>query len=146
MDAILHTLLYLGIGLGVLAIGVVLFTLTTKMNEQKLILESESMAVQVAVSLKLAGKILGLILVISSAAKYSVDVMDYVYWSAFGVIAQILGYWLVEHAFFPKVSLAKKVEEGKVGVAIILFAFSLAVGGLISGAISWDPALELLNG
>lgn len=141
MDALLHTLLYVGIGLAFLIVGTVLFSLSTKMSEKTLILEEGN----TAVGLKLAGKMLGLGIVIWAAARYSVSVQDYALWSAFGVVAQIVSYWIVEHIVFPKVSLAKKVEEGNVPVATLLFVVSVSVGLIISGAISYDEVLDFVK-
>jgi len=133
MESIVSTLLYLGSGLLILFIGFLAFTFTTKMNEQKLILEDGN----IAVALKLAGKLVGLAIVIMSAAKYSVDISDFVIWSFIGVIAQMITYWIAEFLLFPKISFAKKVEEGNIAVAILLFTLSVTVGLLISGSISY---------
>ena len=141
MDALLHTLLYLGIGILFLVVGTVLFSLSTKVSEKKLILEEGN----TAIGLQLAGKLLGLAIVIWAAARYSVDVKDYLLWSSFGVIAQIVSYWIVEYIFFPKVSLIQKAEEGNVPVAILLFVLSISVGLIISGAISYDEVVDLVK-
>jgi len=133
MDSILSTLLYLGTGLIILFIGFIAFTFTTKMSEQKLILEDGN----IAVALKLAGKLVGLAIVIMSAAKYSVNFTDFILWSFFGVVAQMITYWIAEFILFPKISFAKKVEEGNIAVAILLLTLSVTVGLLISGSISY---------
>lgn len=133
MDGILGTLLYLGSGLIILFIGFLVFTFTTKMSEQKLIMEDGN----VAVALKLAGKLVGLAIVVMSAAKYSVNFGDFIIWSLIGVIAQMVTYWIAEFVLFPKVSFAKKVEEGNIAVASLLFTLSVTVGLLISGSISY---------
>jgi putative membrane protein len=133
MDGILGTLLYLGSGLVILFIGFLVFTFTTKMSEQKLIMEDGN----VAVALKLAGKLVGLAIVVMSAAKYSVNFGDFIVWSLIGVIAQMVTYWIAEFVLFPKVSFAKKVEEGNIAVASLLFTLSVTVGLLISGSISY---------
>ncbi|WP_088042947.1 DUF350 domain-containing protein [Bacillus sp. EAC] len=133
MDSILSTLLYLVTGLIILFIGFIAFTFTTKMSEQKLILEDGN----IAVALKLAGKLVGLAIVIMSAAKYSVNFTDFILWSFFGVVAQMITYWIAEFILFPKISFAKKVEEGNIAVAILLLTLSVTVGLLISGSISY---------
>lgn len=133
VEVILNTLLYLGTGLVVLVIGFLVFSLSTKMNERKLIIEEGN----IAVALKLAGKLIGLAIVIMSAAKYSTDYTDFILWSLFGVVAQIVVYWIIELLLFPKVSLVKKVEEGNTAIAILLCTVSVAVGLLISGSISY---------
>ncbi|MFD4703523.1 DUF350 domain-containing protein [Gottfriedia sp. NPDC058432] len=133
MDSIVSTLMYLGSGLILLFIGFLAFTFTTKMSEQKLILEDGN----IAVALKLAGKLVGLAIVIMSAAKYSVNYSDFFIWSLVGIIAQMVTYWIAEFVLFPKISFAKKVEEGNIAVATLLFTLSVTVGLLISGSISY---------
>ncbi|PEC48070.1 DUF350 domain-containing protein [Bacillus sp. AFS096315] len=133
MDSIVSTLMYLGSGLILLFIGFLAFTFTTKMSEQKLILEDGN----IAVALKLAGKLVGLAIVIMSAAKYSVNYRDFIIWSLVGIIAQMVTYWIAEFVLFPKISFAKKVEEGNIAVATLLFTLSVTVGLLISGSISY---------
>lgn len=126
-------LIYLAVGLGLLVVGTVLFSLITKMNEKKLILEKGNSAV----ALMLGGKVLGLAIVIWSAARYSVDLADFALWGGAGIVAQIVSYWIVEYLFFPKVSLAKKVEEGNTAPAIMLLVVSVAVGMIIAGCMSY---------
>lgn len=133
MESFVSTLLYLGSGLILLFIGFIAFTFSTKMSEQKLILEDGN----IAVALKLAGKLVGLAIVIMSSAKYSVNFADFIIWSLIGVLAQMVTYWIAEFILFPKVSFAKKVEEGNIAVAILLFTLSITVGLLISGSISY---------
>ncbi|MTH54572.1 DUF350 domain-containing protein [Bacillus mangrovi] len=141
MEALLHTLTYLGIGLAFLIAGAFLFSITTKMSERKQILEQAN----TAAAIKLGGKILGLAIVIWAAAQYSLNLIDYCLWSLFGLAAQILSYWIVEHLIFPKVSLAKKVEEGNTAVAILLFLISISVGLIIAGSLSYDAVYEMLK-
>ncbi|MEE6449597.1 DUF350 domain-containing protein [Gottfriedia acidiceleris] len=133
MDSIVSTLMYLGSGLILLFVGFLAFTFTTKMSEQKLILEDGN----IAVALKLAGKLVGLAIVIMSAAKYSVNYSDFIIWSLVGIIAQMVTYWVAEFVLFPKISFVKKVEEGNIAVATLLFTLSVTVGLLISGSISY---------
>lgn len=133
MESFVSTLLYLGSGLILLFIGFIAFTFSTKMSEQKLILEDGN----IAVALKLAGKLVGLAIVIMSSAKYSVSFTDFIIWSLIGVLAQMVTYWIAEFILFPKVSFTKKVEEGNIAVAILLFTLSVTVGLLISGSISY---------
>ncbi|MBS2970781.1 DUF350 domain-containing protein [Metabacillus sp. KIGAM252] len=141
MESLFHTLTYLVIGLATLLIGAVLFSITTKMSERKQILEEAN----TAAAIKLGGKMLGLAIVIWAAAQYSLNVVDYSLWSVFGLAAQILSYWIVEHLLFPKISLAKKVEEGNKAVAILLFMISVSVGLIIAGSLSYDAVYEMLK-
>lgn len=131
--AIANTLVYLGIGLLFLVVGSIVFSYSTKMSEKEQIIEKGN----TAVALMFSGKMLGLAIVIMSAAKFSVNLTDYAIWCVIGIILQIIAYWVVEIIIFTKVSLVKKVEEGNVAVAIMLFIISVSVGCIISGAISY---------
>lgn len=128
-----HFLIYLGIGIAYLLLGTVIFSATTKMSEIKLILDDANMAV----ALKLSGKVAGLAIVIGAAAEFSVNVADYAIWGAIGILAQLVSYWIVEHVLFPKVSLVKKVEEGNKAVGLSLAIFSISVALIIAGCLTY---------
>ena len=129
----LYTICYLGLAVIFTVVGTVLFCYSTKMSEKKEILEQGN----VAAAVMLGGKMLGMAIGIMSAAKYSLNLLDFSIWSAVGILLQLVSYWVVEYLIFTKVSLERKVQEGNMAVAILLFAISVAVGMLISGAISY---------
>jgi putative membrane protein len=124
--------IYVSIGGALLLLGVVLFSLTTKFSEVKLINEGN-----VAVALKLYGKVLGLAIVIYSAFSNSLNEIDALIWGGIGIITQILVYLLIEYVFTPKTNLAKKVEEGNVAIGLSLFVISVSVGLIIAGSLSY---------
>lgn len=129
----LYTMCYMGLALVFTIVGTVLFCYSTKMSEKKEIVEHGN----VAVAIMLGGKILGMAIVIMSAAKYSLNLIDFSIWSVVGIVLQLVSYWVAEHLVFTKVSLVKKVQEGNVAISVLLFSISIAVGMLISGAISY---------
>ena len=131
--SIVYTLCYLGLAVVFTIVGTVLFCYSTKMRERKEIVENQN----VAAALMLGGKMVGMTIVIMSAAKYSVGLLDFSIWSAAGIVLQIVSYWVVEHLIFMKVSLVQKVEEGNIAVGVFLAAISIGVGMLVSGAISY---------
>lgn len=130
---ILYTLCYLSLAVIFTVIGTVLFCYSTKMSEKKEIAENGN----VAAAIMLGGKMIGMALVIMSAAKYSVNLIDFSIWSGIGILLQIVSYWVVELFVFMRGGLEKKVEDGNVAVGVFLAAISIAVGMLISGAISY---------
>ena len=141
LEMVLHTLLYIGVGFLLYMLGVVLFALTTKVKEKKEIIENGN----TAIAIKLAGKLLGLGIVIYAASTNSTSIWDMIAWGLFGIVAQIVGYLFIELILFPKVSLVKKVEEKNIAVAIMLMAASIVIGLSIAGAISYDPTYELID-
>ncbi|GGE75145.1 DUF350 domain-containing protein [Priestia taiwanensis] len=124
--------IYVSVGGILLLIGAILFSLTTKFSEVKLINEGN-----VAVALKLYGKVLGLAIVIYSAFSNSLDVKDALIWGCIGIVTQIVVYVVIEYIFTPKTNLAKKVEEGNVAVGLSLFSISIAVGLVIAGSLTY---------
>jgi putative membrane protein len=123
---------YVSIGGALLLLGVVLFSLTTKFSEVKLINEGN-----VAVALKLYGKVLGLAIVIYSAFSNSLNVVDALIWGGIGIATQIIVYLVIEYVFTPKTNLAKKVEEGNIAIGLSLFVISVAVGLVIAGSLTY---------
>lgn len=137
----LETLSYQGVGLAVLLIGTLLFVLKTKMNDFKLILEEGNTAVAV----KLIGHLIGVGIVMYGSLINSVSLLDFTLWAAYGVIVQIVSYFIVEYVFFFKVSLIQKVEEGNVAVALFLMGISIAIALIVAGSLTYDPIVEIIQ-
>ncbi|RBW67826.1 DUF350 domain-containing protein [Bacillus taeanensis] len=141
LNSAIETLSYIGVGIVLLIVGTILFAVTTKISEKKLILEEGN----VAEALKLGGKVLGLAIVIYAAAVNSISLADMVIWGSFGIVIQIIAFLVVEYILFPKVKLEKKVEEGNIAVALMLLIASIAVGLVVSGSLSYNPLLEYIS-
>jgi putative membrane protein len=141
LNSVIETLSYIGVGIVLLIVGTILFAVTTKISEKKLILEEGNLAA----ALKLGGKVAGLSIVIYAAAVNSINLVDMVVWGAFGIVIQIIAFLVVEYILFPKVNLAQKVEEGNLAVAVMLLIVSIAVGLVVSGSLSYNPLLEYIS-
>ncbi|MGE7948771.1 DUF350 domain-containing protein [Lysinibacillus sp. NPDC093688] len=132
LDSFLNFLLYIGTGFILILIGIVAFAFTTKFSEWKLIKEGN-----MAVALKLWGKVIGLGITLYSVWSSSVHILDAFIWGLIGIATQIVVYLIIEYVLTPKTSLAKKVEEGNTAVGFSLFAVGITVGLIIAGSLSY---------
>ncbi len=127
-------LMYFGAGLALLIVGTFLFELTTKNKEFQLIWEGN-----IASMLSLGGKVLGLAIGLSSVSKYSVSLMDMLFWGAVGIVAQIVAYWIAEWTTktFAKRDVYQAIEDNKVSVGGLLMILSVSIGLVIAGCMSY---------
>ncbi|WP_214753618.1 MULTISPECIES: DUF350 domain-containing protein [unclassified Exiguobacterium] len=132
LDSILSFLAHLGTGFGLILGGLVVFALTTKYSERKLIKEGN-----VAVALKLWGKAIGLAIVIYTVWANSVNLLDAFIWGLVGILAQVLAFWTFEYILTPGVNLEKEVENGNLAVGISLFSASLVVGIIVAASLTY---------
>lgn len=132
IDSILSFLAHLGTGFGLILAGLVIFALTTKYSERKLIKEGN-----MAVALKLWGKALGLAIVIYTVWANSVNLLDAFIWGIVGIVAQVLAFWTFEYVLTPGVNLEKEVEKGNMAIGFSLFAASLVVGIIVAASLTY---------
>ncbi|WP_404353943.1 DUF350 domain-containing protein [Exiguobacterium aurantiacum] len=132
LDSILNFLAHLGTGFGLILAGLVVFALTTKYSERKLIKEGN-----VAVALKLWGKAIGLAIVIYTVWANSVNLLDAFIWGLVGILAQVLAFWTFEYVLTPGVNLEKEVENGNLAIGISLFSASLVVGIIVAASLTY---------
>ena len=132
MNLYVNFLAYVGVSVGLLIVGMLLFALSTpKINEFKLIAQKN-----VSAALLLGGKVVGLALVLGAAAEYSVSLVDMALWGAIGIVAQIVVFYLAEVATV-RFSLQKAIEEDNRAVGTMLLALSIAVGLVIAKCLSY---------
>lgn len=132
MNLYVNFLAYLGVGVGLLVVGMLLFALSTpKINEFKLIAQKN-----VAAALLLGGKVLGLAFVLGSAAEYSVSLADMAVWGAIGIVAQVVVFYIAE-VLTLRFSIQKAIEEDNRAVGMMLLSLSLAVGWIIAKCLSY---------
>lgn len=132
LDSFLNFLSYIGTGLVLIIIGIVAFSLTTRFSEWHLIKEGN-----MAVALKLWGKVIGLGITLYTVWSSSVHILDAFIWGLIGIAAQVIVYLVIEYVLTPKTSLEKKVEEGNTAVGFSLFAVGITVGLIIGGSLSY---------
>ena len=132
MNLYINFLSYLGVAIGLLVVGVVLFTISTpKIKEFKLIAEKN-----VSAAMLLGGKVVGLAIVLGAAAEYSISLMDMAIWGVIGIISQIIVFILAE-VITIRFSIQKAIEEDNRAVGTILLSLSLAVGWIVAKCLSY---------
>ena len=132
MNLYINFLSYLGVAIGLLVVGVILFTLSTpKIKEFKLIAEKN-----VSAAMLLGGKVMGLAIVLGAAAEYSISLMDMAVWGVIGIVAQIIVFILAE-VITIRFSIQKAIEEDNRAVGTMLLSLSLAVGWIVAKCLSY---------
>ncbi|RXI95517.1 DUF350 domain-containing protein [Anaerobacillus alkaliphilus] len=127
-----HFLIYLGTSLVLFLIGTYIFKLITPYSERALIKNGN-----VAVSLKLLGKMGGLVVVLQSAIRSSINLVDLAIWAFVAIIIQIVLHLVIEYVLTRNTNLAKEVEKGNVAVGLLLGGVSILVGLIVAASISF---------
>ncbi|MDV2885476.1 DUF350 domain-containing protein [Alkalihalophilus pseudofirmus] len=127
-----HFLIYLATSFILFLIGTYIFKRLTPYSERDLI-----RAGNVAVSLKLLGKMAGLVVVLQSAIRSSINLVDLAIWALIAIIIQVLLHFVLEHAFTRNTNLANEVEKGNVAVGLFLGGISVLVGIIVAATISY---------
>lgn len=132
MNLYFNFLSYLGVAIGLLVVGVILFTISTpKIKEFKLIAEKN-----VSAAMLLGGKVMGLAIVLGAAAEYSISLMDMAVWGVIGIVSQIIVFILAE-VITIRFSIQKAIEEDNRAVGTMLLSLSLAVGWIVAKCLSY---------
>ena len=131
MDLFFNYLSYAGLRFLLLIIGFVLFELSTKTKELKLIAQGN-----LAAALVIGGKLLGLSFVIGSAIANSVNLTDMVIWGAVGIVSQIALYILLELITI-RFSIKDAIENNNTAVGTLLLLISLSVGWVIAQCLTY---------
>ena len=132
MNLYINFLSYLGVAIGLLVVGMVLFTISTpKIKEFKLIAEKN-----VSAAMLLGGKVVGLAIVLGAAAEYSISLMDMAIWGVIGIVSQIIVFIIAE-VITIRFSIQKAIEEDNRAVGTILLSLSLAVGWIVAKCLSY---------
>lgn len=132
MNLYFNFLSYLGVAIGLLVVGVILFTISTpKIKEFKLIAEKN-----VSAAMLLGGKVMGLAIVLGAAAEYSISLMDMAIWGVIGIVSQIIVFILAE-VITIRFSIQKAIEEDNRAVGTMLLSLSLAVGWIVAKCLSY---------
>jgi len=122
-------LIYLGVSLALLYLYVWIYIRVTPWAEMALI-----RAGNMAASFSLSGAILGFIVPLAAAIKYSVNLVDMVIWGVIALVVQIVAFIVVK-MLVPSVS--KDIEAGNGAQGFFLGVTSLAVGLLNAACMSY---------
>ena len=121
-------LLCFALGLGLLAVFLVVYLAVTPYNEIALIREGNS-----AAAISLGGSTLGYALPLSRAIAQSVSVVDMLAWGAVALVVQLVVYFVVARVMprFPEA-----IKAGRISDATFLAALAIAVGLLNAAAMT----------
>lgn len=133
MFLINNFLSYVGTSFVLLIIGLIIFELTTKVKEWKLISERNETAAYV-----LGGKTFGLALVLGSSIANSINLIDMIKWGSIGIVTQIILFYLVQLIMFAfRFSINKAIEDNNKAVGSLLLILSIAAGWIIAQCLTW---------
>ena len=122
-------LVYLGVSLSLLYLFVWVYIRVTPWREMALIRTGN-----MAAAFSLAGAILGFIVPLSAAVKYSVNIVDMLIWGLIALLVQIAAFIVVK-MLVPTVT--QDIEAGNGAQGFFLGVASLAVGLLNAACMSY---------
>jgi putative membrane protein len=128
---LLDFLIYLGVSLGLLIVGLFLMEITTKVKEFSLMGKGNK-----AASYVLGGRLLGLAIVLYSALANSISLLDMVVWGTVGIVAQIIVFYLAE-LLTPRFNISQSIEEDNRAVGLFLLLLSVSIGIVIAGCLTY---------
>ncbi|MGX6444805.1 DUF350 domain-containing protein [Neobacillus sp. K501] len=127
----INFLIYLGVSLALLLVGLLLMEITTKVKEFSLMAKGNK-----AASYVLGGRLLGLAIVLYSAAANSISLIDMAIWGAVGIVAQIIVFYLAEW-LTPRFNVTQSIEEDNQAVGLFLLLLSVSIGVVIAGCLTY---------
>ncbi|SET79687.1 putative membrane protein [Salinibacillus kushneri] len=130
MGPFLYTFLYFVIAILVVIVGLVIFELVTKYKDWEEIQQGNT-----AVALAISGKIIGICIILAFAIYHSINIAETVIWGAFGVLLQLIAYFVFE-GLTRKFSVEEKLKEGNLAVGIVSLAVSIGLGFTIGASIT----------
>jgi putative membrane protein len=131
MDLLLNFLTYAGIGFVMLFVGFLLFEVTTKTKEFKLIAEGNEASAMV-----IGGKLLGLAVVLGSSIANSIGVVDMIIWGGVGILTQIVLFFAAELITI-RFSIHQAIENNNKAVGLTLLMLSLSVGWVVGQCLTY---------
>lgn len=131
MGPFLLTFYYFVISIIVVLVGLVVFEMITKKYKDWEEIERGNSAV----ALSVGGKILGICIILAFAIYHSISVWETLIWGAYGVLLQMVAYFLFE-GLTRKFSVESKIKENNVAVGIISMTVSIGLGFVIGASIT----------
>lgn len=131
MEPFLLTLMYFGIAIVIVLIGLVIFeSLTRKYKDWDEVLNGNK-----AVSLSIMGKIIGICIILAFAIYNSAQLLDTLIWGLFGVALQMVAYLIFE-LLTRNFSVEEQLKKDNVSVGMISFAVSIGLALVIGASIT----------
>ncbi len=124
-------LAYFGVSALLMAVGLIIFVFTTRTKEFTLIGQGNKSA-----GIVLAGRTIGLAIVLYSAIANSISLLDLALWASIGIVTQVAANFLAE-VLTPTFNVAEALEEDNIAVAISLFGMFISIGLIIAGCLTY---------
>ena len=141
LDAIINFLMYLGVSLPILIIGILVFIYTTPYREYRLIQEGANTSdpqkkdAAKAAAHDLSGKIIGLSIVIASVVISSGSLIDLLIWGGIGILFQVVIFYLF--AWLTPFHVIQEIPKGNVAIGIFSSRMSIVSGLLLAALVSY---------
>ncbi|WP_010651161.1 DUF350 domain-containing protein [Oceanobacillus massiliensis] len=131
MEAYIATIAYFVISIVVVLIGLLIFeNLTRKYKDMEEIKNGN-----VAVALSIAGKVIGICIILAFAIYHSLYIYETLIWGAFGVVLQMIAYLLFD-VFTRKFSVEEQLKDNNVAVGIMSMSVSIGLAFVIGASIT----------
>lgn len=128
---LINYLIYFGLSTALMVLGVAIFVFTTKTKEFKLIGQGNK-----AAGIVVAGRTVGLALILYSAIANSVSPVDLAIWAGIGIVTQVAANFLAE-LLTPNFDVEAALEKENLAVAIVLFGMFVSIGLIIAGCMTY---------
>ena len=122
------TVAHLGVTLGLLVVGAVIYALLTPWKEIALIREGNA-----AASVAFAGVLVGLAIPLAVSLSVSTSVRDILIWGVATVVLQLLAFRIVDLLL---TGLPQRIREGEVSGAVLLVGAKLATAVILAAALT----------
>lgn len=140
LNNFVNFLIYFGVSLPLLGIGIYCFMLTTRYKEYALMAEGADIndprkgAAAQAAAYDLGGKVLGLGIMLASAIFHSVNILDLIIWALLGIVFQILVFYLYEG--ITPFKNTEEIPKGNIAVGVLSAFISITTGIIMAALIS----------
>ncbi|WP_181349845.1 DUF350 domain-containing protein [Thalassobacillus sp. CUG 92003] len=131
MGPFIATFVYFILAIIVVVIGLVIFENITKQYKDWEEVRDQNQAV----ALSIAGKIIGICIVLSFAIYHSFTIWDTVIWGVYGLVLQMAAYGIFE-VLTRKFSVETMLKENNLAVGIISAGVSIGLGLVIGASIT----------
>ena len=122
------TVAHLGVTLGLLVVGAVIYALLTPWKEISLIREGNA-----AASVAFAGVLVGLAIPLAVSLSVSTSVRDILIWGVATVVLQLLAFRIVDLLL---TGLPQRIREGEISAAVLLVGAKLATAVILAAALT----------
>ncbi|AVQ99635.1 DUF350 domain-containing protein [Oceanobacillus sp. M65] len=131
MQPFIDTLIYFAISVVIVLIGLIIFeNMTRKYKDMEEVKNGNQ-----AVALSIAGKIIGICIVLAFAIYHSIQIQETIIWGLFGVVLQMIAYGIFD-LFTRKFSVEEQLRENNLAVGILSMAVSIGLALVIGASIT----------